>query len=177
MIYVWAYEQGDGSKRKMGRKAKSTSPQAQALTTTTEGDVSIDVGVVEESLDKVSLGDGEKDTGNQNEEKVQDVLVPWVYQPKSPARQPGQSSAGESETPEPQVFHRYYHLFVKGELQQLVEDAARVDGYRILPALGDSSETSASHSDGGSDEGGKWLRIKGVGWEADNWWIEGEVGM
>jgi hypothetical protein len=77
--------------------------------------------------------------------------------------------------PEPQVFHRYYHLFVEGELRGLVERAAVEDGYIVLPDLPESGDIEEPTS-GVDVEGKKWVRIKGVGWEADNWWIEGEVG-
>ncbi|WVR09279.1 hypothetical protein IAU60_006344 [Kwoniella sp. DSM 27419] len=116
MIYVWAYEQGQGSKRKMGQMA-------------TGGD------------------------------KVQDVLVPWVYS------QPGSRQAGTPQSP--QVFHRYYHLFVEGELKEMVLEAGALEGFAILP---DGTDEPAPTT-------GKWLRVRGVGWEADNWWLEGEVGV
>jgi tRNA (uracil-5-)-methyltransferase TRM9 len=85
--------------------------------------------------------------GHAPEVKVQDVLVPWVL-------------TDHKADSEAQVFNRYYHLFVKDELQDLVESAARDDGFTVgkLPASG------------------KWLRTIATGWEADNWWIEGEVG-
>lgn len=144
MIYVWAYEQGENSKRKMGTAAD---------------------------------GPGQENT------KVQDVLVPWVLTPKpakkekvpKPRRARGEPVVEDEVTamPEPvpveeaKVFHRYYHLFVKGELGDNVRQAGRDEGYEIVRV----------------DEGGaverniKWLRIVGEGWEADNWWLEGEVGI
>lgn len=162
-IYVWAYEQGPNSRRKMGSLADTAE-------------------------------------GKEGAERVQDVLVPWVLssEPKKKdksakaagagkGRRKGQTTAeGEtaegqeerrgqqlSEKPEPhtqelkeeepQVFHRYYHLFVEGELEDLVRTAAKQDGYTVL-----KKEDKA--------EAGKYLRIIDVGWEADNWWIEGEIG-
>lgn len=130
---------------------------------------------------------------------VQDVLVPWVVKPgpgegKKKANGNGRmrgrgngANGGEENangkvngngngrvapTPEPQpvvnvnaddkVFNRYYHLFVKGELRDLVKTAARSEGFRL-----DDEKTA----------GEKYLRIVNEGWEADNWWIEGEVGI
>lgn len=115
-----------------------------------------------------SLADGDG-------EKVQDVLVPWVVKAGGKAGEKKgkkvndleggggkeDSSKEGAEPKEDTVYHRYYHLFVKGELRELVETAAREDGF----ALGNEERT-----------GEKWLRIIDEGWEADNWWIEGEVG-
>lgn len=111
--------------------------------------------------------------------------------------------------PEPQVFHRYYHLFTAGELQSLVEAAGRAEGFCVIPSQsnGDDGNQTTKETDiedgddrdriEGSDrdriEGsvvereevvgrceaggeGKWLRVRAVGWEMDNWWLEGEVG-
>ena len=61
------------------------------------------------------------------------------------------------------VFHRYYHLFEEGELRDLVRAAAEEEGFEMRM--------------GGEEGGGKWVRVKAEGWEADNWWLEGEVGV
>jgi tRNA (uracil-5-)-methyltransferase TRM9 len=104
---------------------------------------------------------------------------------------------GEKEEEE-QVFNRYYHLFIEGELRDLIHQAGREEGYRILPLSSPSSSSSStsplvsstststpSTSSTTNDEkvikegsgDGKWLRIRGEGWEADNWWVEAEVGV
>ncbi|KAJ2116087.1 tRNA methyltransferase, has a role in tRNA modification, partial [Coemansia sp. RSA 921] len=49
---------------------------------------------------------------------TQDVLVPWVV--------PGFRAQNDEQD---KVYHRYYHLFRKGELQQLVE---QVDGCSVV---------------------------------------------
>lgn len=59
------------------------------------------------------------------------------------------------------VYNRYYHLFVEGELRDLVCRAAASEGF------------APDRREGG----GKYLRVVNEGWEADNWWIEGEVGL
>ncbi|KAJ2660534.1 tRNA methyltransferase, has a role in tRNA modification [Coemansia sp. RSA 1200] len=53
---------------------------------------------------------------------TQDVLVPWVL-PASKAQCPASrgGSPGEGESAQSKVFHRYYHLFRKSELQELFE--------------------------------------------------------
>lgn len=142
MIYVWAYEQGVGSKRKMGKAAEKT-PMPD----------------LEEKLAAMEVSESQsQEVKGKLEEKVQDVLVPWVYTP-----------AGQgTETAEKKVYHRYYHLFVEGELEDLVIEAAKEDGFEILDAQPLQSESS------GTD---KWMRITGVGYEADNWWIQAEVGL
>lgn len=158
IVYVWAFEQSESSKRKMGSAA-------------VEG---IDDGMTPD----------------------QDVLVPWVLlQPTAPKerqerpRRAGKGRGGikqESERAteevstlesnkvvqpapaqaQPQVFHRYYHLFKEGELRQLVLAAAQEEGLGIKDENGDVTGSSGS----------KWLRIVGEGYERDNWWLEGEVG-
>lgn len=131
-IYVWAWEQGPESKRKMGSRAGG--------------------------------------------EVVQDVMVPWVVKPGPGKKKGGKGGRGgrgrkegedgegevkaekDEEEDKDKVYHRYYHLFVEGELRALVEAAGRSEGYAV------------------GEAGGKFLRVVSEGWEADNWWIEGEVG-
>ncbi|KAJ2536510.1 tRNA methyltransferase, has a role in tRNA modification [Coemansia sp. RSA 1933] len=58
---------------------------------------------------------------------VQDVLVPWVL-PGSKTRTSNDVDAADNTTHlEDKVFHRYYHLFRKGELQQLFEQVGRCE--------------------------------------------------
>ncbi len=152
IVYVWAFEQGEGSKRKMGSAAHEAERK--------------------EAVDGVT--------------EDQDVLVPWVLQAqlgpsagqaKQRKGRKGRGSATDQEaapaatpgpeappTPPPQVYRRYYHLFKQGELQNLVREAARAEGLRVLEA----------DEEGVSD---RWMRIRGIGYERDNWWLEGEVGM
>ncbi|WVQ79784.1 hypothetical protein IAT38_001884 [Cryptococcus sp. DSM 104549] len=166
MIYVWAYEQGEASRRKMGTAASAAGQPTDAGAT--------DTGKLENQKEA------------SEKEKVQDVLVPWVLAPKkgetsrkpkpnpktrrvrggAPPAEPEVPPPAEPEVPqsEPQVYHRYYHLFVQGELQQMVEEAGREEGFEVLA------------NDAEPTPGTRWLRSKGVGWEADNWWLEGEVG-
>jgi tRNA (uracil-5-)-methyltransferase TRM9 len=205
-IYVWAYEQGSLSKRRMGVKA-------------TEG---------QDDLEGAGDGGG-------GEDKIQDVLVPWVLRSKSkpkPKSAPkskfgpksksspnvnegeytnreddkvdekdrsdsqdnGEEGTEEREQEEEEgegekVFNRYYHLFIEGELRDLIHKAGEEEGYRILPPISSSpsplaSSTSTSTSTTGTPQEtesstgtGRWLRIRGEGWEADNWWVEAEVGV
>ena len=154
LIYVWAYEQGAGSKRRMGVLAPRPPDD--------------------------NNGDRAQPSNNGVDgKKEQDVLVPWVLQrdqPKTkrqqqPAPDPEVEAGGQQEAEaEPQVLHRYYHLFVEGELRQLVLDAANDEGFHIVT---DDPNSSTDHPSAGN----KYLRIVAEGWEADNWWIEGQVGI
>ncbi|KAI5451877.1 tRNA methyltransferase, has a role in tRNA modification [Naganishia albida] len=166
LIYVWAFEQGENSKRKMGVLAPSA---------------------------------GEQEANGAGEGEGQDVMVPWVLQPKpqpKTARRPpkpakrrvggeqgGMAGAAQTQadettppptsTPEPaQIFHRYYHLFKAGELRQLVEEAVRAEGFELVDCAPSAEEGSR-----GAEGAGKWARIVDVGYEKDNWWLEGEVGL
>ena len=181
--------------------------------------------------------DGEKGAEGEGriEEKIQDVLVPWVLrskpkpkpksksQPKSKSKSkrpstletldqnPSQNGndntsgipeeeigADQEKTEEQQekmeeeeeekVFNRYYHLFIEGELRDLIHQAGEEEGYRILPSscsiTSDPISTSTSTDRNPQEtesttetETGRWLRIRGEGWEADNWWVEAEVGV
>ena len=135
MIYVWAYEQGPSSKRKMGATAEAAFLGSSKSTESSESGTST----------------------SPSDAKVQDVLVPWAYQPPQ---------ADKSLPPlEKTVYNRYYHLFVKGELRDLVEHAAKGEGFSLREGEAESSLDDA-----------KWMRISGEGYEMDNWWLEGEVG-
>ncbi|CZT19089.1 probable methyltransferase [Ramularia collo-cygni] len=50
-----------------------------------------------------------------NEGDDQDVMVPWVMR--------GKKTKGETAPPEDKTFHRYYHLYRKGELEDNVRSA------------------------------------------------------
>ncbi|KAE9400736.1 hypothetical protein BT96DRAFT_633862 [Gymnopus androsaceus JB14] len=105
LIYVWAVEQDDLSKREIP---------------------------VEQSTE-LSLG--------------KDVFVPWVL------------SSSDKTQADNQVFNRYYHMFAKGELTQLVSEAAEEMGLRVGP----KSEYSVSCSG---------IEFKQNGWERSNYYVE-----
>ena len=118
------------------------------------------------SSDPVGPGDVPPDPVRSGPNKVQDVLVPWVYQP------PPNSSLGPTEKT---TYHRYYHLFVEGELRGLVRDAAAEEGLTMVDRRPGTGPMDGSHQR--FEPGERWLRVRGEGWEADNWWLEGEVGV
>lgn len=209
MIYVWAFEQGENSKRKMGVLAEPGEPTGE------QGEMEAELGGTETSAQGTGADVGE----GKDAVKAQDVMVPWVLQPKpvpKTARQPrkaerrrrpqdGGNASGtpvdasrttegaESTEPikptapqpteptpqaqlEQQVFHRYYHLFMNGELRALVEHAAREEGFDLVGEVPvEASEGGSGH--GGGEGNGKWARVVAEGYEKDNWWLEGEVGL
>lgn len=278
LIYVWAYEQGSLSKRRMGT---ATAPDRTGSFTGglhagpaghQSAGASADGSDTDPDHETAKIHrdvQGEQqNTARKDEDIVQDVLVPWVLQPnqarksktraKDEARPPSKSksplkgrpcdrseppestdniddagigggepmstsvseSAAESISPQPgpQVFHRYYHLFVQGELGELVREAARAGGYAMIDDASPGADGVGEGAGGGCrggesarvmtdqrisgegveeglqggvrsrnhgpegrhsglEPGTRWLRIRNEGWEADNWWLEGEVGV
>lgn len=128
-------------------------------------------------MSKRAMGSFSSNRGAEGDDStavVQDVLVPWVLKPNSKpipkSTIAGQIKTNEQPEEEETVYHRYYHLFVKDELRDLVCAAAQEEGYRVI-------RSPSSPGVGGEGKGeGQWMRIRGEGWEADNWWIEAEVG-
>ncbi|KAK6911049.1 hypothetical protein I203_105084 [Kwoniella mangroviensis CBS 8507] len=183
MIYVWAYEQGTLSKRKMGTLTNS-SPGSTPIPSTSHP------GLTTEPAPKSTETEA-TDAVTEVEEKIQDLLVPWVYSRPPPAPGPKLPSSEDpkdddlkasqtEEKAEAKVYHRYYHLFVQGELRELVIHSAEEDGFIVLSDGTSQDELDEQLKDietGKNQNKKKWLRVRGVGWEADNWWIEGEVGL
>ncbi|EGG11000.1 uncharacterized protein MELLADRAFT_76777 [Melampsora larici-populina 98AG31] len=92
---------------------------------------------------------------DEKKDKIQDVFVPWVTQDPS--------------TSQPVTFNRFYHLFKEGELNDLIHQAATVVGLTHVPQNQLSNVTSVQDSQ-------NTYRILNHGYEADNWWVEVEVG-
>lgn len=85
LIYVWAVEQDELSKRKIPAADESTPTSGK------------------------------------------DVVVPWVLSKDLDNRAP--------PTNEPRVLNRYYHMFAKGELRRLVEEATRELELQVGPPM------------------------------------------
>jgi tRNA (uracil-5-)-methyltransferase TRM9 len=112
LIYVWAVEQDELSKRK------------------------IPTG------DEATLASGK------------DVVVPWVLS----------REIGNKDTPhmdDPRILNRYYHMFSKGELRGLVEEAARDLNLQLGPSLPD-----------GTRQVMKGVEVVQDGWERSNYYVE-----
>lgn len=99
----------------------------------------------------------------------EDVFVPWVMS-KEPQAKPEGKKTG-SDTPDthgaspqtedvrqpPQVFNRYYHMFARGELDELVHEAAK--GLQML----------VGPPEGSLEQG---IEIVQDGWERSNYYVE-----
>ncbi|KAG8701620.1 tRNA methyltransferase, has a role in tRNA modification [Ceratobasidium sp. 394] len=149
LIYVWAVDQDNLSKRVVPAAESGKSCFSSYCS----------------SLPRIPV-DGTTST------KAQDVLVPWVMQPqqlksKSKSRR-GQSKPESEPGPvssiqdPPIVFQRYYHLFVAGELTELVTGAAKEFGLIVgdKPSIGDGVL------------GQQGVCISPEGWERSNFYIE-----
>ncbi|KAH7914966.1 S-adenosyl-L-methionine-dependent methyltransferase [Hygrophoropsis aurantiaca] len=100
----------------------------------------------------------------------QDVFVPWVMShpnTKNRAKKHGDTlisnsreSEGEQTLKITEVYHRYYHMFAKEELTQLVHDAARELGL----CIGSFEGFSEQHSRG--------IDIVQESWERSNYFVE-----
>ncbi|KAL0947047.1 hypothetical protein HGRIS_013190 [Hohenbuehelia grisea] len=100
--------------------------------------------------DSLSKRDIPHDAGSSQDsnssEKGKDIFVPWVL---------SQSSEASKEQA---TFHRYYHMFAKGELSELVSMAATELGLHVGPPL--------------ATEGRKGIEIVQDGWERSNYYVE-----
>ncbi|KAF9036602.1 hypothetical protein BJ165DRAFT_1354452 [Panaeolus papilionaceus] len=112
LIYVWAIEQDELSKRKVVADEVVGHPQGK------------------------------------------DVVVPWVLSKEL------SKTGATSESREPQVFNRYYHMFAKGELSGLVAEAAAEMGLSV----GRAEERCGAGIAG--------LEIIQDGWERSNYYVE-----
>ncbi|KAI0748183.1 S-adenosyl-L-methionine-dependent methyltransferase [Daedaleopsis nitida] len=104
----------------------------------------------------------------------QDVLVPWVLAqnaaPKSKTRKRGKTR--EQHTTEetsvatgnpPKVFDRYYHMFAKGELSELVCEAAARLGLVVEDAPDVGGQLAETR---------QGVQIVQDGWERSNYYVE-----
>lgn len=194
IVYVWAYEQGENSKRKMGvlasppedddgdaeRKkdqdvlvpwvlqgAQEKKPKVPRPRRTKSKPGQGRPGGSEERADKANdpiTANGNDDmTSRPDDTNTKDAAIETQGLPKEPI-----TALAEQAQPERQVYHRYYHLFVEGELREDVIAAAKGMGFALRPKAEDEA---------GGQKGEKWLRIIEEGYEKDNWYLEGEVGV
>lgn len=80
-----------------------------------------------------------------------DVFVPWVLNHS-------QNNEKKMLDDSPLVFNRYYHMFVEGELEDLVRDATLNLGM-VVGSIDSSVEQ-------------RGVEIVGKGWERSNWYVE-----
>ena len=116
---------------------------------------------------KQSLDDTESTVGN---EAGQDVFVPWVLSTSAQSKGTTKADAASdltsqhfaksSPSEEPVVFNRYYHMFARGELVELVRSAAK--GLRLQ--VSSRPETGSV--------GTRGVEIVQDGWERSNYYVE-----
>ncbi|PLW20768.1 hypothetical protein PCANC_09310 [Puccinia coronata f. sp. avenae] len=139
LIFVWAQEQGEKSRRKWAKGTLLPAPHLDISTSQSETDL-------------------------ENLSNLQDVLVPWVLN-HHPS---GEKSSAEGT----KTYNRYYHLFCEGELIQLVQAAAESMKLPFRPFHTNPDQKPPPQYSQQKD----WCLIKRHGWEADNWWVEVELG-
>ena len=160
LIYVWAIEQDELSKRVI--PAHSLRPVATATGTSS----------------KEETGEAPSPVIEQG----QDVFVPWVLtSPQAPkpktkvkrrhdledaeteSQPPSSSNRAGDDAQEPRVYNRYYHMFARGELLQLVHEAAQKLDLRV---------GEPPTQDGGQDTKRQGLEVVQDGWERSNYYVE-----
>ncbi|KAJ3735447.1 S-adenosyl-L-methionine-dependent methyltransferase [Lentinula guzmanii] len=104
--------------------------------------------VEQDNLSKREIPDG--DDHHADEQPGKDVFVPWVLS--------STSTVNDDRTAE-RVFNRYYHMFAKGELTQLVSDAAEEMGLHV----GTKTENAGTR---------RGIIFKQDGWERSNYYVE-----
>jgi hypothetical protein len=146
VLVPWVLKPNNTPKPKSKPKVKTPAPSKRTRKSKTPAGIEEDPPIPELELKELKL--------EQDEAEAEGEIN-------------GPEAEGEGE----KVYHRYYHLFIRHELRDLVVQAGEEEGYRILP----DAQSEAQRED--LDEGIKWLRVREVGWEADNWYLEGEVGV
>jgi len=99
-----------------------------------------------------AYADGERYSGGQ------DVFVPWIL--SSDNARPRALGAERSQNVPPEAVRRYYHMFSKDELRELVQGVAQELGLKVSPPL--SNDVMASEG----------VEIVMSGWERSNYYIE-----
>ena len=94
----------------------------------------------------------------------QDVFVPWVLSAEN-ARTKVQRTEQTQNAPKdrPDAIQRYYHMFAKGELRELVQLAVQEIGLEVDSPFLDEADTVKA------TEG---VEIVKNGWERSNYYIE-----
>lgn len=100
---------------------------------------------------------------NEGTKSGRDVFVPWVLSTpniKPKARKTDTYPETDQEADlKPQVFNRYYHMFAKGELTELVHEAVAELGLHVGPFVG-------------TQLGQRGVEIIQDGWERSNYYVE-----
>ncbi|KAI1795809.1 S-adenosyl-L-methionine-dependent methyltransferase [Ganoderma leucocontextum] len=143
LIYVWAIEQDELSKRSIPTRPSQDGSQSGTFALTGKGrDVFVPWVLSQPTEPKPKTGKQCKKTqATSPEDSESPVVVP--------------------ETP-PQVFNRYYHMFSQGELTELVMEAAL--DMRLVVGQPPEMDTPGMKIRG--------LEIVQDGWERSNYYVE-----
>jgi len=135
LIYVWAIEQDEYSKRAVPVLGREIG---------THTDV-----------------DGEPSTCGQ------DVFVPWSLSTGRVRSEEPTIKGAAKNVPEttPEVVQRYYHMFAKGELGQLVQVATQEMGLRVGPPTPPKNQVEGVDNTEG-------VEVVASGWERSNYYVE-----
>ena len=93
-----------------------------------------------------------------------DVFVPWVLSSQTSGKTNGKKQDSEETAERSKVFNRYYHMFARGELRQLVEEAALGLNLEV------SSQAERPILSSGKPVQG--LEVVQDGWERSNYYVE-----
>jgi len=152
LIYVWATQQDELSKRAIPSQPSNSSAERES----------------QFNKEGVRAATGK------------DVFVPWTLTCGAPTRdlqavgnsQKLESTSGPKKSSPlipPEInasFNRYYHMFDKGELRRLVKEAARDLGIEERATLGDSRGSSESAIEA------TFLEFVCDDWERSNFYVE-----
>ena len=123
LVYVWALEQeaDEEDKEKDGLNISNDTREKLSLDNDTDK---------HNGGDKLNLDASDKRANNKEHQKYiqvaagrntfqqQDLLVPWHLK-NSDSNQNQEHKDEEEQKPKDQVFHRFYHVFKRGELKAL----------------------------------------------------------
>uniref|UniRef100_A0A3Q4H912 AlkB homolog 8, tRNA methyltransferase n=1 Tax=Neolamprologus brichardi TaxID=32507 RepID=A0A3Q4H912_NEOBR len=146
LIYVWAFEQEYNKQRSKYLKEHNKEHHGKEnLTKNTSEDrrephgksAIQNSGHLEEGYEPVGkVTDGKLSVHtNRTAFNTQDLLVPWHLKE---GKKPGEEDP-KSESNLTAVFHRYYHVFHQGELEQL---CSQVDGVKVQSSYHDQGNWS-----------------------------------
>jgi len=150
LIYVWAIEQDELSKRNVPNEGNRTDTSISG--TGSGQDVFVPWVLSQQNTNKgkdKARGGSRRDPISSNIDSTRSLYDQTGKAPGTPTQD------------EPQVFNRYYHMFARGELAELVRGAASDLGLYVGAQTGKAIE--------GGERG---LEIVQDGWERSNYYIE-----
>jgi len=152
LIYVWAIEQDELSQLHIPTELQTNA--RGAISTASGRDVFVPWVMLKEDSNKRKL---------KGKAELEDGVSSAIVSPNETT-----VCAPTTLVPdEPQIFNRFYHMFAKGELAELVRSAGSDLGLHVGPA------TTLAMARGTSTEArGRGLEIVQDGWEKSNHYVE-----